>query len=184
MKRENYRLNKHSEIYFANQDMDVNKLIIESNKVEKIKRSNIKARQPGFVLSLALYNLHKLSDHFIEIFRKINRKYAIEEFMTNLIADQRCHLMSYNLILWELMAIMAPDEIKVDLFDLLCVRGCAFFQIYITPSGKVTSERAMRQDSMHRKPKIIEEIYDVKKRLQTFYRRNFDRKRQKSDSHD
>ena len=39
----------------------------------------------------------------------------------------RCNLLAWHLLIWELTAIFAPEEIRIDIFDLLSVRGGAFF---------------------------------------------------------
>jgi hypothetical protein len=66
-----------------------------------------------------LYNLHRLADHFITVFRDLNKNKAIDQFL-NPQADVRCNLMAWNLLQWELTAIFAPEVITIDFFDLLC----------------------------------------------------------------
>ena len=78
-----------------------------------------KAEQPGFSLDRALYNLHRLADHFINVFRDLNKNKAIDQFL-NPKADVRCNLMAWNLLQWELTAIFAPEVITIDFFDLMC----------------------------------------------------------------
>ena len=46
--------------------------------------------------------------------------------------------MAYNLLLWELTAIFAPEVIKVDIFDLLCKRG-SLLQAFVSPCGFVNN---------------------------------------------
>ena len=41
--------------------------------------------------------------------------------------------MAQNLLQWHMIAIYAPNDLKVDIFDLLCKRGGAFFQVFFTP---------------------------------------------------
>lgn len=40
-------------------------------------------------------------------------------------SDARCHMMAYHLLQWEFTAMLAPEEIVVDVFDMLCIRGGA-----------------------------------------------------------
>ena len=56
----------------------------------------------------------------------------VEGFLKGL-KDQRCHLMAFSLVWWELYALFTPEQIRVDFFDLLCSRGGAVFQTYCTP---------------------------------------------------
>lgn len=62
------------------------------------------------------------------------------------LADMRSNQLSWHLLNWELAAIFAPDEIKVDIFDLLCCRGGAILQNFITPDGKVMRKKRINGD--------------------------------------
>ena len=105
----------------------------------------INAIQPNFDIERCLNNIQKLSYHFIDTFRRLNDGLGVFEFLIPR-SDMRCNLMLYHLIQWELMAIFAPQEIKVDIFDLLCVRGGGFFQYFVHPTGHTLLERMIRNE--------------------------------------
>ena len=94
-------------------------------------------RQPGFDLKRCLNNLHKLSDNFIAVFRKLYKGLSLDQALSRL-SDFRCHMMVYHLIQWELFAIFAPEKIRLDLFDLLCIRGGGFLNcLFMTPELRI-----------------------------------------------
>ena len=74
--------------------------------------------QENFCLRQSLMNLHKLTDHFIAVFREVFSKVGEKDFLPK-VADFRCHMLSYHLMMWGLHAIFAPDKIKLDLLMLL-----------------------------------------------------------------
>ena len=94
------------------------------------------AYQPSFRYEECLRNLHMLSDHFIAVFRHLFSKLPVGSFLPNR-SDYRCNLLSYHLLLWELFAIYAPEEIKIDVFELLKSRGGAIFFNFFIPTGKL-----------------------------------------------
>ena len=52
--------------------------------------------------------------------------------------DFRCSLFAYHLLCWELAAVLAPEEIKIDLYELIRVRGCsAITSVYMDWTGRV-----------------------------------------------
>ena len=99
-----------------------------------VRATYYKAQQPSFNLERAMYNLHRLSDHFIDVFRKLHENMAVFSFLPPL-SDLRCNCMAFHLLLWELTAILAPWDIRVDVFDLLLVRGGSLFNMYVIPEG-------------------------------------------------
>ena len=78
------------------------------------------------------------SDNFILVFRKLHEGLPVFDFLAPM-ADFRCNLIAYHLVMWQLFAIFAPQEIKVDFFDYFCVRGGGQHQTFILPDGKVCS---------------------------------------------
>ena len=112
--------------------------VVEPDKFSKkgVWHAEFITAQPGFCLERALYNHRRLAEHFVEVFRKMYHNLRVEQFLPPR-ADQRCHLLSFALIWWELFALFTPDQIKVDLFDILCCRGGACFQTYCTPCGLI-----------------------------------------------
>ena len=100
-------------------------------------------RQPAFNFKVAIYNMVKLSNHFIEVFRKMHEKMALLKFLPAA-SDTRCNLIAQHLLMWELHAILAPDRIKIDLFDLICLKGGAIFQRFYMPSGKCSYFQEMK----------------------------------------
>ena len=109
-----------------------------------VRATYFKARQPGFHIDRALYNLHRLSDHFIDVFRKMHENLAVFSFLPPL-SDLRCNCLAFHLLLWELTAIFAPHHIRVDLFDLLLVRGGTIFNLYVIPEGQASVERFFKR---------------------------------------
>ena len=61
--------------------------------------------------------------------------------MENKQADMRCNKLAFCLTVWELMAIISPERIKIDIFELLRVRGGGIFQAHVTPIGRVHLHR-------------------------------------------
>ena len=47
----------------------------------------------------------------------------------------RCFMLARTLVIYELVAIFAPDEISVDIFELLKTRGAFLFNSYCGPNG-------------------------------------------------
>ena len=84
--------------------------------------------------------------------------------------------MAFSLVWWELYALFAPDQIKIDIYDLLCSRGGALFQSYCTPCGlHVTERKEFRRKFMTerrgRNTKLFatEEISDAYKRFRQYF---------------
>ena len=81
--------------------------------------------------------MHKLSKHFIVVFRKIYANRGYREALPRM-TDLRCHLLVDHLINWELLAIYAPDRMRLDMFDLLCTRGGGVFNVlFLQFSGQL-----------------------------------------------
>lgn len=131
-----------------------------------------KAMQPGFKLERALRNLHMISDHFRDIFRFLNRNMGIDQFLQPK-ADVRCNLMAWNLLQWELTSIFVPEQIKLDFFDLLCVRGGASFFVFVTPGGMVTVDKIYRDSSKEKKKYLkpwMQVVFACEIRLKQYFR--------------
>ena len=47
----------------------------------------------------------------------------------------RCFMLARTLIIYELVAIFAPQEISVDIYELFKTRGCLLFNAYCGPNG-------------------------------------------------
>ena len=47
----------------------------------------------------------------------------------------RCFLLARTLLIYELMSIFAPDEITIDLYELLKTRGGFLFNSFCGPNG-------------------------------------------------
>ena len=80
---------------------------------------NIMIYQPSFNLATALHNLHRLSDNFIAVFRKMYRAMPDENTWLTPQSDYRCHMLAHHLLFWHLYAIFEPSGIRVDIFELL-----------------------------------------------------------------
>ena len=89
------------------------------------KRRIFNAEQREFKLEKCLNNLMKLSDHFIGVFRKLHDSLRVFQFLTKM-ADFRCNMIAFHLIMWNLFAIFAPEKIKIDVFDFMCIKGGGF----------------------------------------------------------
>ena len=98
------------------------------------------AVQPRFDLKRALDNLKRLSIHFIDTFRKIQQKFSLHDFLQPN-SDARCHMLTYHLMHFSFMAMLSPKDIKVDIFDLLCLRGGAPLQVFCRPDGEIEPEK-------------------------------------------
>lgn len=71
--------------------------------------------------------------------------------------------------------MFAPQEIKVDIFDLMCLRGSALFQVFCRPDGQVEAEKL--KESKTRKSFIwvkeyVRHVAVTYKRLLSFFRYN------------
>ena len=71
--------------------------------------------------------------------------------------------------------MLAPEEIKVDIFDLLCLRGGAPLQVFCRPDGQIEAEK-MKECKTKKGPIWVKD-YDrekmtMYKRLLSFYRYN------------
>ena len=56
-------------------------------------------------------------------------------------SDYRCFMLAYHLLLWELFAIHAPNQMKMDVFELLKSRGGAIFFNFFIPTGKLKQNK-------------------------------------------
>ena len=71
--------------------------------------------------------------------------------------------------------MLAPQQLKIDLFDFMCLRGGGLFQVFVRPDGTVESDKL--NESKTRKGFIGEKYYVrqvaiVAKRLLSFVRYN------------
>lgn len=85
-------------------------------------------------------NTTRLAQHFISLFRGFFHDLPMDGFLTGRM-DQRCHLISHSLLWWELYMLFTPEQIKVDFFDLLCIRGGTCFHTYTMPTGVIMSDK-------------------------------------------
>ena len=74
------------------------------------------------------------------MFRKFFSRMRVEGFLTGRM-DQRCHLVAHALLWWELYKLFTPEQIKVDFYDLFCIRGGTCFQTYTMPTGVIMSDK-------------------------------------------
>ena len=71
--------------------------------------------------------------------------------------------------------MIAPEEIKVDLFGLLCLRGGAPMQVFCRPDGQIEAEKM--KESKTKKCHIglkeyVREAMTMYKRLLSYFRYN------------
>ena len=86
-------------------------------------------------------NCKKLVKHVNECFTTIYRtKYPDVKDFLPIQVMYRCHILARCLLIFELFAIMAPDELRVDPFDLIRSRGCFLFNSYCGPDGFACEE--------------------------------------------
>ena len=106
--------------------------------------------QPEFDLCKALRNIQVLSDHFIIIFRFLMSKQPEGEFLPKK-SDLRCSMLAYHLLLWEMQAILAPEQMRLDIFELLKIRGCAILTAFLDPNGRRLRSEKRRKKTKFRK---------------------------------
>ena len=139
--------------------------------------------QPKFNKLRAISNIQKLSDHFIEVFRSLHKGKGLNDWIPEE-ADLRCNMMATHLFWFEMAVILAPDEIKVDIFDLLCSSGGAIFRNFIYPSGMSNYYRIRTKSKvpLYHISKHMRETTTLANRFKEFYRFNrYDCRRHKDD---
>ena len=85
----------------------------------------------------------------------------------------RCNLMSWNLVQWNLAMIVAPEEINIDFFDLICVRGGSLFRVFTTPNGIMTIEKIYKNWTSKKKKYLtpwMRQMLALEIRLRHFFR--------------
>ena len=79
----------------------------DERSLKRLWKQQFVTFQPGFSLGRALYNHRKLARHFIQTFRTFYTALPVDGFLSGR-KDQRCHLVTYALIWWELYALFTP----------------------------------------------------------------------------
>ena len=135
--------------------------------------SHITIQQPNYNLASSLSQLHKLSDHFIDIFRIKFQELSTFESWLPPQTDFRCNLLAYHLLVWEIHAILAPEQIKINFFDLLCIKGGAIFRTFAFPNGKlyVRNKKSYRSVLLEKNPRMVP-VYDMILRLSLYFNPN------------
>ena len=81
--------------------------------------------------------------------------------------------MVYHLIQWELFAIFAPEKIRLDLFDLLCVRGGGFLNcLFVTPELRIEPKPIIKTTRQHVEKNwepYMQRVYKTYHTLTRFY---------------
>ena len=131
-----YSEDQASQIIFINQDRGTQTNFEGNQHIQGRKSYMISARQPGFDFRRCIYNLNKLSDNFIDAFRRLNIGLEVFDFLPKMI-DMRCHMLAYHLLIWHLFVIYAPDKIQIDIYDLLSIQGGGFFSQFAQPAGSL-----------------------------------------------
>ena len=93
-------------------------------------------------------------------------------------------MMAFHLYFFEMTAIFAPDEIKVDIFDLLCSSGGAILRSFIYPCGisNYYKIRSKAKCPLYHIPTSMKEISKLQSRFKEFFRFNrYDGRRHKDD---
>jgi len=151
--------------------------LVESDGIEYAKKAwkaTIVSVQLDFKLERSLRNHRLLSKHFISIFRGFFSNSKVDQFLDGF-KDQRCHLLAFTLVWWELYALFTPEQIKIDIFDLLCSRGGACFQTYCTPCGLLQTDRKefrcnfMTKRHSNSQLYVSDQVSEAYKRFRTFY---------------
>lgn len=72
-----------------------------------------------------------------------------------------------------MIAIYSPKNIKIDIFDLLCIRGGCIFSTWVTPEGYCKWEKPCLKGELYcRDHPAITIILRTLQRLRSFYRYN------------
>ena len=100
-----FKVDCRSKIIVVNMPTDGLDLSIKD--VQKVYKKKVVARQPLFDLERCLYNLDRLSKHFIQVFRYLCKDHGDFDFL-NMYTDNRCAMMIFHLIFWELTAMISP----------------------------------------------------------------------------
>ena len=77
-----------------------------------------------------------LSDHFIDVFRQVMNSLPDSQFPTKH-SDYRCFMLVHHLLKFELWAIFKPEEMRLDIFELLKTRGNLCFNTFMDPRGEM-----------------------------------------------
>ena len=121
-----------------------------------------------------MHHLAILTDNFIRIFRDLHKGKCLDEFLP-LAIDYRCNLLGYHLFLWNIFAIVAPERIKLDLFNLLCSKGGLIFNSFVSPEGELHKQKFYqiwmdgRAYFYRDKPHNVK-IRELLRRIMAFYR--------------
>lgn len=120
-----------------------------------------------------------MADKFISIFRdKHKGKHSKENFLPAMV-DLRCNLLAYHFLLWTLFVIFAPDKIKIDPYDSLCVRGGLQLRAFVSPDGIVSRRQITCSTEDYKKYEPHMRLIKIKMtRLCDFYKlHKFDSRR-------
>ena len=116
-----------------------------------IYKKNIMLSQPGFELGRCIRNVSLLSEEFISAFRYLFRNLREMSDFLPMEVDARCHLMAYNLFLWEVAIMVEPAMVKIDLFDMLSKRS-GIFGCYLSPCGLICRQRVSPAAAKNHRP--------------------------------
>ena len=92
--------------------------------------------QSDFNLEKACDHTRKLVVHMNKIFKHFYRDKwpTVHEHMP-IQSMYRCHMLSRCILIFELFALVDPEKIRVDPFELLKNRGGFIFQAFCGPTG-------------------------------------------------
>ena len=70
-----------------------------------------------------------------DCFRKLYKSYPkISNFLPNQVM-YRCYFLARSMLVFELVAIFAPEEISIDPFELFKTKGGLMFNAWCGPTG-------------------------------------------------
>lgn len=80
--------------------------------------------------------MRKLVAHANKVYKKLyKQKYPLTSNYLPLQVMFRCFILARTLIVFELVALLAPEEILIDPFELFKTRGGFIFNSYCGPNG-------------------------------------------------
>ena len=63
-------------------------------------------------------------------------KDQVLEYKPPAFLERRMAHLAYNLVFWEAFLIFAPFDIRVDIADVLAVKGGTLFDVIMSPCGR------------------------------------------------
>ena len=92
-------------------------------------------RQRNCDPKIASENTAKLMDYMNDIFEQLySNRPQCSDYLP-LQSEYRCFMLATHLITWELFALFTPEDIAIDPFEFLKLRGGGFFQFVCSPKG-------------------------------------------------